>query len=101
MSQPLPNYAFFQRLAELPFVEAIWLFGSRARGTHAERADIDLAISCPSAGPLEWQAVLDVIEEADTLLRIDCVHLEREPLDSPLRHAIERECVPLYQRKAA
>ena len=100
MSHPLPNYVFLEHLKALPFVRGIYLFGSRARGSHAERADIDLAIDCPGATPVDWQKVLDIIDEADTLLAIDCVRLDAEPVDSELRRAVEHERIALYQREA-
>jgi predicted nucleotidyltransferase len=71
------QYQFIQKLAELPFIDQIWLFGSRARGDHSPRSDIDLAISCASATNLEWTKVLDIIDQADTLLKIDCVRFDR------------------------
>ena len=97
----LPNYAFIDRLKALPFVEAIYLFGSRARGTHRDRSDIDLAIVCPMAGVREWQTVLDIVDDADTLLHVDCVRLDAEPADSALRQQIETERVTLFFREAA
>ena len=48
MEKKLQEYDFFQNLTKLPFVEQIWLYGSRARNTNAERSDIDLAIIAPS-----------------------------------------------------
>ena len=72
----LPNYQFIDNLKFLPFVEEIYLFGSRARGDNRKRSDIDLAVSCPKATDDEWQKVQDIIENADTLLEIDCVRLE-------------------------
>ena len=38
-SSDLP-YRFINRLKALPFVEAIYLYGSRARGDHSPRSDI-------------------------------------------------------------
>lgn len=101
MTPPLPHYTFIDRLKALPFVEAIYLFGSRARGTQRERSDIDLAIVCPTAGVRDWQTVLDIVEDADTLLHVDCVRLDTEPADSPLRHQIEKERITLFLREAA
>ena len=72
----LPNYKFTENIKSLPFVEEIYLFGSRARGDNRSRSDIDLAISCPKATDDEWQKVRDIVENADTLLEIDCVRLE-------------------------
>lgn len=101
MTKPLPDYTFIERLKDLPFVEAIYLFGSRARGTQRERSDIDLAIRCPAAGVREWQAVLDIVEDADTLLHIDCVRLDAEPAGSTLRLQVEKEGLALFLRETA
>ena len=94
----LADYQFLQALARLPFVEAIWLFGSRARGEQRERSDIDLAIECPGACEAQWQQVLAIIDEADTLLPIDCVRLDEESPQSQLYQAILCDRVPLYRR---
>ncbi len=72
----LIDYTFFQKLEKLPFVEKIWLYGSRARGDFKDRSDIDIAIECPGASRADWHKVLDIIEEADTLLKIDCVRMD-------------------------
>jgi predicted nucleotidyltransferase len=101
MTPTAPHYAFIDRLKALPFVEAIYLFGSRIRGTHRERSDIDLVIVSPMAGVREWQAVLDIVDDADTLLHVDCVRPDAEPADSPLRQQIEHERVTLFSREAA
>ncbi|WP_107851126.1 nucleotidyltransferase domain-containing protein [Oceanimonas marisflavi] len=97
-SIPFKHYHFLGELAALPYVEAIYLFGSRARGDHRERSDIDLAVFCPEASEQDWLKVLSVIEQADTLLTIDCVRLDAEPENSPLRAAIERDKKVLYER---
>ncbi len=49
----MTQYAFYQQLRDLPFIEKIVLFGSRARGDNKPRSDIDLAIVCPQATPEE------------------------------------------------
>lgn len=72
----ITDYDFFKKIAVLPFVEQIWLFGSRARGDHHERSDIDLAILCPKATLQDWHKVLEIIDDADTLLKVDCVRFE-------------------------
>lgn len=94
----LPRYRFIEQLKALPYMEAIYLYGSRARNTHRLRSDIDLALVCPSAGSLAWQQVLAIIEDADTLLAIDCLRLDQEPPASPLRQAVERDCQVIYER---
>ncbi len=94
----LSSYRFFRRLEALPFVEAIYLYGSRAREEEEVFSDIDLAIYCPKAGVLEWTKVRDIVEAADTLLEIDCVRLDTASRE--LRENILREGKRLYERPA-
>lgn len=95
----LKDYLFLQKIAALPFVEAIYLFGSRARGDHRERSDIDIAILCPKANENDWQSILGLIDEADTLLPIDCIRLDKECQNSVLRLQIEQDKKLIYERR--
>jgi uncharacterized protein len=99
-SSDLP-YRFIDRLKALSFVEAIFLYGSRARGDHSPRSDIDLAILCPSASRKDWLKVLEIIEESDTLLQIDCVRLDELKDGDHLRGRILRQGRKLYQERGA
>jgi predicted nucleotidyltransferase len=92
----LDKSEFFQKLKKFSFIEKIILYGSRARGDFKERSDIDLAIVCPSASQEDWMRVISVIEEADTLLKIDCVRLDTLSEQNPLRKAILCEGTELY-----
>ena len=94
----LTDYHFLQQIADLPFVEAIYLFGSRAIGDHRERSDIDLAILCPNASERDWQTIVNIVDDADTLLLIDCIRLDHEYLSSPLRIQIEKDKKLVYER---
>jgi uncharacterized protein len=94
----LENYEFFQKLTQLPFVDAVWLYGSRARGVHQERADVDLAVVCPRASREQWLTVMDIIDDADTLLEIDCVRFDELPLNDRLRQNIIRDKRVLFER---
>jgi len=76
------------------------LYGSRARGDERLRSDIDLAISAPRANTHDWQHLIDLIDDGDTLLGIDGVRLDALPAEDRLRRNIEAERVTLY-RKAA
>ncbi len=96
MNEGLP-YRFVERIAALPFVEAIYLFGSRARGDVHQYSDIDIAVSCPGASRAEWGQVLDLVEDADTLLMIDCVRLDEAP--EHLRRRVLAEGELLYERR--
>ena len=54
----LSDYQFLQEIAALDFVDAIYLFGSRARGDNRDRSDIDIAIQCPKATQKDWLSIL-------------------------------------------
>jgi predicted nucleotidyltransferase len=73
----IKQYRFVQTIAQLPVVRAIYLFGSRARGGFFADSDIDLAIDCPKATDHDWNRILQIIEQADTLYSIDCVRLDK------------------------
>lgn len=94
----ITTYAFFKKLTELSCIEEIWLFGSRARGDYRERSDIDLAILCPKATEQEWRQILDCIEEADTLLHIDCVRFDTLTESEKIRDNILKFKKILYKR---
>lgn len=94
----IENYAFIESLKGLPFVEGIYLFGSRARGDNSPRADIDLAISCPKANDSEWNRILEIVENADTLLEIDVLRFEET--SGRMRENILRDKKVLYQKRA-
>ncbi|WP_108649850.1 nucleotidyltransferase family protein [Dongshaea marina] len=96
MPKSITQYEFVQKIAALPFVRGIFLFGSRARENHAERADIDIAVDCPLASENQWQQILEIIEEADTLLPIDCVRYDTLSPESPLRTNINNDMQVIY-----
>lgn len=94
----MPPYTFVERIAALPFFATIVLYGSRARGDARESADIDLAIAAPNADSCEWQSVIDIIDDADTLLGVDCVRLETLPHTDSLRNPIDAAGAVLCRR---
>ncbi len=98
MTGDIRTYDFYKKLTELPFVEHIILFGSRAKGTSRPLSDIDLAVSCPSADIVQWHEVLDTVEHADTLLRIDCVNLNDLKPDSALLADIQTNGIVIYEK---
>jgi predicted nucleotidyltransferase len=98
MTFDITTYRFYQKLIQLPFVEKIILFGSRANGTFRPKSDIDIAIFCPSADTYQWNEVLNIIEDADTLLSIDCVNLNDLPSNSALKNNIEENGIVIYEK---
>jgi len=83
----------------LDFIDQILLFGSRARSDNAERADIDLAIFCTTATAKNWFKIMDIIDDTDTLLKIDCIRLDELSENSDLKRVILSQAIKLYERK--
>ena len=81
------------KIAKKNNIEKIILFGSRARGTHSERSDIDLAVKGGDA----FNFYYDVEEEAYTLLMFDVVDLNK-PISEELKKEIERDGVIIYEK---
>ena len=58
----------------------VFMFGSRAAGSAAERSDIDIGIEGPAPVPRSALAAIhDELEEAPTLYTIDVVDFMRMP----------------------
>ncbi len=97
----LREYEFFQKLTALPFVDALYVFGSRARGDADERSDIDLAVLCPEATEAEWRQVLKIAEEAAILLRVKATRWDRVGPNDSFYKQIDREKEPVFIRTPA
>lgn len=73
-------------------VKKVLLFGSRARGTHTERSDIDIAVCGGDTLGLSF----DLEECSHTLLMFDVIDLDKSISDE-LKHEIERDGVLIYE----
>lgn len=69
------------------------LFGSRARGDHKEKSDIDLAVSGGNVSAF----AIDVDEKTSTLLKFDIVNLDAS-VQEGLRESIEEEGIVIYEK---
>ena len=67
------------RLAAAPGVRHVVLFGSRARGDHRERSDVDLAVDAPGLSKADWARLWLDADDARTLYRVDLVRLDEAP----------------------
>ena len=82
------------KLAEQYQVEKVVLFGSRARRTHLEKSDIDLAVyGCKSFNNFYF----DIQEKVQTLLNFDVIDME-QGVSEELRQEIERDGVVIYEK---
>lgn len=74
-------------------IEKVILFGSRAKGNHTERSDVDIAVADGDIDHFYW----DVKENVHSLLTFDVVELE-DKISDELRKEIERDGVILYEK---
>lgn len=88
----------YQQIAEIGRrfgASRIVLFGSRARGDHRERSDIDLAVyDLPQKS---WSDFEDAIDALPTLLSFDLVDMSRS-VSPELRANIERDGINLMTK---
>ena len=83
-----------RQLAEQYDVSKLVLFGSRARGTHRLKSDIDIAVwGCENFSSF----ALDVDEKVWTLLPFDVVDMDNTLLPE-LADEIERDAVNIYEK---
>lgn len=74
-------------------VQKIILFGSRARGDHTERSDIDIAVSGGDFDAFYW----DVKENIHSLLTFDIVNMDDNISDN-LKEEITKDGVTIYEK---
>ncbi len=74
-------------------ITKIILFGSRARGTHTERSDIDIAVYGGDFEHFYW----DVKEKPHSLLMFDIVQAD-VAISDELKQEIEKDGVTIYEK---
>lgn len=74
-------------------IRKVILFGSRARGTHTERSDIDIAVSGGNTAAFS----IEIDERAHTLLMFDVVDLDGH-ISEELQKEIEKDGIVIYEK---
>ena len=74
-------------------IQKIMLFGSRARGPHTERSDIDIAVSGGNFDAFYWS----IKEDVYSLLTFDIACLD-SGISEELKEEIERDGVIIYEK---
>lgn len=92
--------ALRQVFRRFPNVDAVKLFGSRAKGSFHARSDIDLAVFGHDLDRFQIAAMLIDIEETDIPYRVDLQDF-RQIRNARLAAHIERVGVEIYRRGEA
>lgn len=80
-------------LAKQHGIGKIVLFGSRARGTHTERSDVDIAVYGGDFDSFYW----DIKERVHSLLTFDIIDGNKN-ISMELKREIEKDGVVLYEK---
>ena len=91
----LPNRVLnnIRSFAEKHNVQKVILFGSRARGTHTERSDIDIAVVGGNFDAFYW----DIKDNTHSLLMFDIVNMDDFTSDD-LRKEIDKDGLTIYEK---
>jgi type III restriction enzyme len=72
-------------------LERLWIFGSRARGEHRRRSDIDLVADAPHWTTSDSLAFADVLKRLPMVYPVDCAWWQDAGLSTEFRRQIERD----------
>jgi predicted nucleotidyltransferase len=70
-----------------PQIETVTVFGSRAKGTHSDRSDVDLAVT-DAIEPLQAEAIASELDELTLPHRFEMqslAHVHHQPLLDQIR----------------
>ena len=74
-------------------VKSVILFGSRAKGNHTERSDIDIAVSGGDFNSFYG----DIKENVNSLLMFDVINLDGK-ISPELQNEIKKDGIKLYEK---
>ena len=75
--EPYISTKLVRVLDAFPGIDAVWIYGSRARGSHRKESDVDLAVDAPSLDNAQFVALKSQIENLEVIYRLDILHLQR------------------------
>lgn len=87
-----------KQFSAIPGLQRAVLFGSRARGDHAERSDYDIAVFGTVDRAAKDRLRREVEWEAPTLHKIDLVFFE-DCRDEAFKQSIVREGIAIYDQE--
>lgn len=97
---PTSHRRLVDLLGQTPGVQAVWIYGSRARGTQRNASDIDLAVDAPGWAWRERSEFLHALENLGLMYRVDVVFLQ-DALDARFLEMFERDRQLFWQPRQA
>ncbi len=97
------SLASIRQLSErTPGLARLWIFGSRARGDHRQRSDIDLVADAPDWTMHDSLAFADALKRLPMVYPVDCSWWQDTGLQAEFRGQVERDrCVLWEPRRQA
>ena len=96
--KPITEYRFFKQLIAKPYVEAVYLYGSRARGDNRPNSDFDLGVICHEATDGEWAELERIVRQNEELLvKVDVTRFDANT-SQPFLSRIIKDRKLLYMR---
>ena len=87
-----------RRLCEhTPGLERVWVFGSRARGDHRQRSDIDLVADAPGWTLSDSLAFADALKHLPMVYPVDCGWWQDAGLQAEFRRQVEQDRRVLWE----
>ena len=71
-------------------IDAVWIYGSRSRGTQRHESDIDLAVDASAFDDVQFLRLKSQIDNLELIHRLDVVHWQQVRSDE-FRRQIERD----------
>ncbi len=92
------SLAAMRRLCErTPGLERLWLFGSRARGDHRARSDIDLVADAPGWTMRDSLTFAEAVKRLPMVYAVDCSWWQDSGLQTEFRRQVERDRRVLWE----
>ena len=92
------SLAAIRRLCERTVgLERVWIFGSRARGDHRQRSDIDLVAEAAGWTPQDSLAFADALKQLPMVYPVDCTWWQDSGLQAEFRRQVERDRRVLWE----
>lgn len=85
---------------QIPRLERVWIYGSRARGGHRPESDIDLVFDAPEMSADDVTRFKARVEDLGLLYGVDLTHWQ-DKLDDSFRRNIERDRQVFWEPRRA